>query len=71
MAKQKERARNAAAVETGDWISIKPGESQFVGYDTLEADTEILRYRKVKQKNEEMYQLVLNPTPFYGEMGGN
>jgi alanyl-tRNA synthetase len=70
MAKQKERARNAAAVETGDWISIKPGESQFVGYDTLEADTEILRYRKVKQKNEEMYQLVLNPTPFYGEMGG-
>ncbi|MDR1678617.1 MAG: alanine--tRNA ligase [Prevotellaceae bacterium] len=70
MQKQKERARNAAAVETGDWVVLREGESQFVGYDTLESDVEILRYRKVKQKNEELIQLVLDKTPFYGEMGG-
>lgn len=70
MQKQKERARNAAAVETSDWVTLKEGESKFVGYDVLSADTEILRYRKVKQKNTELVQLVLNPTPFYGEMGG-
>ncbi|MEG2820723.1 MAG: alanine--tRNA ligase, partial [Muribaculaceae bacterium] len=67
---QKQRARNAAAVETGDWVVIKDGESKFVGYDLTEIDTEILRYRKVKQKNTEFYQIVLAQTPFYAEMGG-
>jgi len=67
---QKDRARNAAAVETGDWVTVREGDSQFVGYDFTTADTEILRYRKVKQKNQEYYQIVLSKTPFYAEMGG-
>jgi len=70
MQKQKDRARNAAAVETGDWHILKEGESKFVGYDFFEVDVEILRYRKVKQKNRELYQLVLDQTPFYAEKGG-
>ena len=70
MQKQKDRARNAAATETGDWVTVREGDSEFVGYDFTEADTEILRYRKVKQKNQEFYQLVLSKTPFYAEMGG-
>lgn len=70
MAAQKERARNAAAVETGDWVVIKEGEPQFIGYDLLESDVEILRYRKVKQKNQESYQVVFDKSPFYAEMGG-
>ncbi|MDR2765216.1 MAG: alanine--tRNA ligase [Tannerella sp.] len=70
MQKQKERARNAAAVETGDWTVLKKGETQFVGYDVFECDAEILRYRKIRQKNRELYQLVLDKTPFYAEMGG-
>ena len=70
MQKQKERARNAAAVETGDWVQLREGESEFVGYDLLSCDVEILRYRKIKQKNTEYYQIVLNRTPFYAEMGG-
>ncbi len=67
---QKDRARNAAATETGDWVTVREGDSEFVGYDFMEVDTEILRYRKVKQKNQEFYQLVLSKTPFYAEMGG-
>ena len=70
MAAQKERARNAAAVETGDWVVLKEDEPQFIGYDFLESDVEILRYRKVKQKNQELYQVVLDKSPFYAEMGG-
>ncbi len=70
MQKQKERARNAAAIETTDWVIVKESETQFVGYDHLETSTEILRYRKVSQKNKEYYQLVLSKTPFYAEMGG-
>ena len=70
MQKQKERARNAATIETGDWIKIRDGESLFVGYDETEAETEVLRYRKVKQKNKEFYQIVLSKSPFYAEMGG-
>jgi len=70
MQKQKERARNAAAVETGDWVTVREGDSNFVGYDLFECDVEILRYRKIKQKNKELYQLVLGQTPFYAEMGG-
>ena len=67
---QKDRARNAAAMETGDWVTVREGDSAFVGYDFTTYDTEILRYRKVKQKNQEYYQLVLSKTPFYAEMGG-
>lgn len=70
MQKQKERARNAAAIETGDWVTLKEGEQEFVGYDFTECEADILRYRKVKQKNSEYYQIVLNRTPFYAEMGG-
>lgn len=70
MAAQKARARNAAAVETGDWVVVRDGEQVFVGYDSTSVPTHILRYRKVKQKNNEYYQLVLSSTPFYAEMGG-
>ena len=70
MQKQKERARNAAAVETEDWVLIKNGDSEFVGHDETESRTHILRYRKVKQKKTEFYQIVLTKTPFYAEMGG-
>lgn len=70
MQQQKQRARNAAAVETDDWIMLKEGETVFFGYDFTEIETEILRYRKVKQKNNEYYQIVLSQTPFYAEMGG-
>ena len=70
MQQQKERARNAAAVETSDWVVLREGEPEFVGYDMLECDCHILRYRKVKQKNKEYYQIVLDRTPFYAEMGG-
>ena len=70
MQKQKERARNAAAVENGDWIEVRPGEQQFVGYDFTEYECHILRYRKVTQKKNTYYELVLDNTPFYGEMGG-
>lgn len=70
MAKQKQRARNAAAVEATDWITVNEDDSQFVGYDEYSVATKILRYRKVKQKNTEFYQIVLEKTPFYAEMGG-
>ena len=70
MKKQKERARNAAAVETGDWVTLKEGETTFVGYDYTEYETSILRYRQVKQKNQTLYQIVLSETPFYAESGG-
>ena len=70
MQKQKERARNAAAVENSDWTELATGEQQFVGYDYTEYECHILRYRKVTQKKNEFYELVLDYTPFYGEMGG-
>ena len=70
MEKQKNRARNAAAVETGDWISVAEGDSLFVGYDQLTCETRILRYRKMAQKGKDYYQVVLSQTPFYAEMGG-
>ena len=70
MQKQKERARNAAAVENSDWEELQAGEQQFVGYDYTEYTCHILRYRKVTQKKNTFYELVLDYTPFYGEMGG-
>ena len=96
MQKQKERARNAAAVENSDWVVVSPklgddrglnegtsgagsdplppnlggSEQIFVGYDYTEYECHILRYRKVTQKKNEFYELVLDYTPFYGEMGG-
>ncbi len=70
MQKQKERARNAAQVENSDWVELQAGEQQFVGYDYSEYNCHILRYRKVTQKKNEYYELVLDQTPFYGEMGG-
>jgi alanyl-tRNA synthetase len=70
MKKQKERARSAASVETGDWVEVNKGDVEFVGYDLYECKTEILRYRKVKQKGKEYYQIILSKTPFYAEMGG-
>ena len=75
MQKQKERARNAAQVENSDWVTVAGDsaagtEQQFVGYDYTEYSCHILRYRKVTQKKAEFYELVLDATPFYGEMGG-
>ena len=72
MQKQKDRARNAAAVENSDWVQVTESqqEQQFVGYDYTEYTCHILRYRKVTQKKNEFYELVLDYTPFYGEMGG-
>lgn len=70
MQKQKARARNAAAVENSDWTELRQGEQNFVGYDYTEYECHILRYRKVTQKKNTFYELVLDNTPFYGEMGG-
>ena len=70
MAQQKARARNAAVVENGDWVVLKEGEQEFVGYDYTEYECHILRYRKVTQKKNTFFEIVLDHTPFYGEMGG-
>ena len=70
MQQQKQRARNAAAIETGDWIVLKEGTTEFVGYDYTEYEASILRYRQIKQKNQTLYQIVLDYTPFYAESGG-
>jgi len=69
--KQKDDSRAATAIDTGDWIIVNADEqSEFVGYDDLEIETEILKYRKVKAKGKEQYQIVLRQTPFYAESGG-
>ena len=70
MQKQKERARGAAAKEAADWVEVNAGTEKFVGYDNTECETRILRYRHIKQKNREYYQIMLSETPFYAEMGG-
>ncbi len=68
---QKERSRAATAVDTGDWVVLQDDEeSVFVGYDQMEATTQLLKYRKVTAKGKEQYQLVLSVTPFYAEGGG-
>ncbi|MCX2492056.1 alanine--tRNA ligase [Pedobacter sp. PF22-3] len=69
--KQKDDSRAATAIDTGDWITVNTDDqSEFVGYDDLEIETEILKYRKVKAKGKEQYQIVLRQTPFYAESGG-
>ncbi len=70
MARQKQRARSAAAVVTDEWVVLRDGNQEFVGYDHTETSARILRYRRVKQKGKEYYQIVLDRTPFYAEMGG-
>ena len=70
MQKQKERARNAAAVETDDWVVLNEGETTFKGWDTTTCDCHILRYRRVQQKKQVFYEITLDQTPFYAEMGG-
>ena len=70
MKKQKARSRAATAVDTEDWIVLKDGSNKFVGYDSMEANASVLKYRKVKAKGKEGYQLVLDTTPFYAESGG-
>ena len=71
MKEQKNRSRSATQLETGDWIELQQAEGEgFVGYDKIEAQVKINRYRKVKGKKGEFYQLVFNTTPFYAESGG-
>ena len=68
---QKERSREATKVDTGDWVEVfKDDKEEFIGYDQTSAKVKISRYRKVKQKNKELFQLVFNLTPFYPEGGG-
>ena len=67
---QKDRSRAATAIDTDDWVEVTHGTTKFVGYTQLESDTKILRYRRVKAKGKESYQLVLDLTPFYAESGG-
>ncbi|MBP3750401.1 MAG: alanine--tRNA ligase, partial [Prevotella sp.] len=70
MEEQKNRARNAAEVKLGDWVTISDAESSFVGYDYTEYPCHIVKYREVKQKKGTAYEMILDQTPFYGEMGG-
>ncbi len=71
MAKQKSRSKADATKETGDWVLVADGDKpEFIGYDELTSTSKILRYRKVKQKSKELFQLVLDKTPFYAESGG-
>ena len=67
---QKEMGRSANKQDLGDWVLLQDGDTEFVGYDELEIETKVLRYRKVSQKGKDFYQIVLARTPFYAEMGG-
>ena len=68
---QKNRSRAATAIDTGDWVIVnQDNDTEFVGYDLTEIETEILKYRKVSAKGKEQYQIVLRQTPFYAESGG-
>lgn len=70
MKQQKERSRSAGTIDAEDWVELKQGSNKFVGYDSLEAKASVLKYRKVKAKGKEAYQIVLDKTPFYAESGG-
>ncbi len=70
MQQQKNRSRAATTVDAEDWVILKDGSNKFVGYDSLEAKASVLKYRKVKAKGKELYQIVLDSTPFYAESGG-
>ena len=70
MQKQKSRSKTDAVKETGDWFIVTEGSSEFIGYDHLVSQSKLLRYRKIKQKNKDFYQLVFDKTPFYAESGG-
>lgn len=70
MTKQKERSRQDAKVETGDWVILQDGNCEFIGYDSLEAEVKVIRHRTMKQKGKDVFQIVLNKTPFYAESGG-
>jgi alanyl-tRNA synthetase len=71
LAEQKNRSRAATAIDTGDWVIVnQDNDTEFVGYDLTEIETEILKYRKVSAKGKEQYQIVLRQTPFYAESGG-
>jgi alanyl-tRNA synthetase len=70
LAKQKNRSRAASVVDTEDWVTVNDVASSFVGYDSLETKTQVVKYRKVKAKGKEGYQIVLAATPFYSESGG-
>ena len=70
MQQQKSRSRSAGTIDAEDWIALKEGSNKFVGYESLEAHASILKYRKIKAKGKEAYQLVLDTTPFYAESGG-
>jgi len=70
MQQQRQRARNAAQIDATDWVELHDGVTEFVGYDLTSCETQVLRYRKVTQKNKIYYQIVLSRTPFYAEMGG-
>jgi len=69
---QKARSRHAATTDTADWVVVNPvdGDQGFIGYDTLTAEVKIIKYRKIRSKGEQHWQLVLDRTPFYAESGG-
>jgi alanyl-tRNA synthetase len=70
MQQQKNRSRAATAIDAGDWMPVHEGSGSFTGYDTFETTTKVLKYRSVKAKGQESYQIVLEQTPFYAESGG-
>jgi alanyl-tRNA synthetase len=71
MAQQKERSKQAASVETGDWVTIKNTDKiEFIGYDQLSSKSKIVKYRQIKAKDKDQFQVVLDVTPFYAESGG-
>ena len=70
MKQQKDRSRAATALDTDDWVVLHEGPNRFIGYDSLEAQASVMKYRRVKSKGKECFQLVLDITPFYAESGG-
>jgi alanyl-tRNA synthetase len=70
MKQQKDRSRAASVLDTDDWVVVNEGPNRFIGYDSLEAQASVMKYRRVKSKGKECFQLVLDITPFYAESGG-